>query len=181
AFAVSGFVAAVAGGLLVHHQQIYSSNLYGTPESFAVFTASVVGGVGSVLGAVLGAVFLRGSQWLLPAERWQALASSAGVLLVLMVLPGGLASLWGRVRDLYLRRVAERRGIVVPSLVADVAEVDTDLAETAAATGAAEKAERTAADLVTAQVAAGGEAAPSGNGAAQPAPSGSARGKGGGA
>jgi branched-chain amino acid transport system permease protein len=188
AFAVSGFVAAVAGGLLVHHQQVYSTNLYGTPESFAVFTASVVGGVGSVLGAVLGAVFLRGSQWLLPAERWQALASAAGVLLVLMVLPGGLASLWGRVRDLYLRRVAERRGIVVPSLVADVAEVDTDLGETAAATGAAALAERTAADLVTAQVAAGGDAAPNRNGEqteagsagdARPSPSGSARGKGG--
>jgi branched-chain amino acid transport system permease protein len=123
AFAVSGFVAAVAGALLAHHQQNLSQTLYGTPESFSVFIASVVGGVGSVLGAVLGAVFLRGSQWLLPAERWQALASAVGVLLVLMVLPGGLASLWSRVRDLYLVRVAERRGIVVPSLVADVAEV----------------------------------------------------------
>lgn len=130
AFAVSGFVAAVAGGLLVHHQQIYSPNLYGTPESFNVFIASVIGGVGSVFGAVLGASFLRGSQWLLPAERWQALASAVGVLIVLMVLPGGLASVWGRVRDLYLRRVADRRGIVVPSLVADVRDV-ADVADVA--------------------------------------------------
>jgi len=129
AFAVSGFVAAVAGGLLAHHQQSVSPVLYGTPESFSVFIASVVGGVGSIFGAVLGAVFLRGSQWLLPAERWQALASAIGVLLVLMILPGGLASLWSRVRDLYLVKVADRRGLVVPSLVADVATAEVDLAE----------------------------------------------------
>jgi branched-chain amino acid transport system permease protein len=153
AFATSGFVAAVAGGLLVHHQQVFSTNLYGTPESFAVFTASVVGGVGSVLGAVLGAVFLRGSQWLLPAERWQALASAAGVLLVLMILPGGLASLWTRVRDQYLRKVAERRGIVVPSLVADAAVDSPELAETRAATGAA----ALEAELATARRAAGAD------------------------
>lgn len=152
AFAVSGFVAAVAGGLLVHHQQVFSRNLYGTPESFAVFIATVIGGAGSILGGVLGAVFFRGSQWLLPAERWQALATSAGVLLVLMVLPGGLASLWGTVRDLYLRKVAERRGIVVPSLVADVAPADADLASSAVAS-----AERRTADLAAARAAAGGQ------------------------
>jgi hypothetical protein len=41
------------------------------------------------------------------------------LLVVLLVLPGGLGQLVNNVRDRLLRRVAERRGILVPSLVAD--------------------------------------------------------------
>jgi hypothetical protein len=47
------------------------------------------------------------------------LASGVGVILVLMLVPGGLAEIVYRVRDNLLRRVANRRGIHVPSLVAD--------------------------------------------------------------
>ena len=42
------------------------------------------------------------------------------MLLVLWIIPGGLADIVYRVRDAGLRWTAERRGIVVPSLVADV-------------------------------------------------------------
>src|SRR3546814_20772190 len=41
------------------------------------------------------------------------------LLLVLLVLPGGLGQVVYNTRDRYLRWVAERRGILVPSLVAD--------------------------------------------------------------
>jgi hypothetical protein len=41
------------------------------------------------------------------------------LLFVLLVLPGGLGQLVFSIRDRYLRWVAERRGILVPSLVAD--------------------------------------------------------------
>jgi hypothetical protein len=40
-------------------------------------------------------------------------------LLVLLVLPGGFAEAMYRTRDAALRWVADRRGIHVPSLVAD--------------------------------------------------------------
>ena len=51
---------------------------------------AVIGGLGTITGALLGAVYLRGAQWLLPGQ-WQILATSAGVLVVLMVMPDGLA------------------------------------------------------------------------------------------
>jgi hypothetical protein len=41
------------------------------------------------------------------------------LLFVLLVLPGGFGQLVYRVRDRYLIWVAGRRGILVPSLVAD--------------------------------------------------------------
>ena len=118
AFAISGFIAALAGGMLVHHQQVLSPALVAPEQNLAVFTAAVVGGLGSVVGAVLGAVFLQGGGWFLPDEL-RLLATGAGVLIVLLVLPGGFAALVYRARDLWLRSVARRNRVVSPSLLAD--------------------------------------------------------------
>lgn len=133
AFAVSGFLAGVAGCLYVVALGGYSEQPFEPAVSFNVFTAAVVGGLGSLTGAVLGALFLNGVRWFLPAE-WQLLPSAVGVLFVLTALPGGLGELAYRGRDALLRRVADRRGLVVPSLVADVlAEEPDDVAEVVAA------------------------------------------------
>ena len=69
---------------------------------------------------LLGAAFLRSSQWFLPTT-WQLLVSGGGVVLVLLVLPSGLGGLLYELRDLWLRSVARRRHIIVPSLLADTA------------------------------------------------------------
>ncbi|MEO6987659.1 MAG: ABC transporter permease [Aquihabitans sp.] len=122
-FAISGFLAAVAGCLLVHVNQAYSEGPFVAAESLGVFTAAVVGGLGSWVGALLGAIYLSGGNFYLP-DRWRLLPSAIGVLVVLMVQPGGLASLFYRGRDAFLRRVAVRRGIVVPSLLADRGDED---------------------------------------------------------
>lgn len=120
AFALSGFLAAVAGCLLVHVNQAYTEGPFVAAESLGVFTAAVVGGLGSLVGPVLGALYLNGGTWFLPA-RWRLLPSAIGVLGVLLVVPGGLANLAARGRDGLLRRYASRRGIVVASLLADEA------------------------------------------------------------
>jgi len=99
AFAISGLLAAVAGCLLVHLLQAFAPATYSPEQSFVVFTAAVVGGLGSMLGGVLGAVFLKGGEWLLPNAQWQALTTAVGVLVVLWIVPGGLASVLYRRRD----------------------------------------------------------------------------------
>ena len=118
AFAISGFVAAVAGGLYVHHQQAYDLESYDPGLSIVMFTAAVIGGLGSLTGGVLGAVFLEGGYFLLPGN-WRFFSSSIGVMFVLLVIPGGLGSLVYRLRDLWLRWVADRNSIPVPSMIAD--------------------------------------------------------------
>jgi branched-chain amino acid transport system permease protein len=133
AFALAGFLAAVAGVLLVSLQGQFTLGLFPEEDNLVVFTAAVIGGLGSVIGAVLGALFLKGGGWFLQDE-WRLFTSSIGVLIVLLVLPGGLGGALFRGRDLWLRWVARRHDLVVPSLVADVAQPDIVLGA-AAVTG----------------------------------------------
>lgn len=118
AFAISGFMAAVAGVLFVHLQNGLGTAPFDPRESLSAFSTVVIGGMGSLPGAILGAFYIRGAQYFLPGN-WALVASGLGVLVVLWILPGGLAAALVRVRDGYLRWVADRRGIIVPSLLAD--------------------------------------------------------------
>jgi branched-chain amino acid transport system permease protein len=117
-FALSGFLAALAGALFVHQQLGLQNASYAPEQSLKVFTMVVIGGLGSIPGALVGATYVQGVDYYLPAQ-WQFLATGTGLLLVLMVLPGGLGAVMYDIRDWILRRIAERRNILVPSLVAD--------------------------------------------------------------
>jgi branched-chain amino acid transport system permease protein len=131
-FALAGAIASVAGTLFVHHQQAIGQQPFSPGENFALFTMVVVGGVASPAGAVLGAVFLQSIRWFLPVD-WQLLATGGGVLLILLVAPGGIGGLALRVRDLWLRSVAERHGLDAPGIksgrIDDVREQEDQVAE----------------------------------------------------
>lgn len=119
AFAVSGFLAAVAGTLFVHQQGGLSVDPYLPQRSLELFSMVVIGGLGSLPGALLGATYVHGANFFLPVE-WQFLASGTGLLLILLLFPSGLGGILADLRDAALRWVARRRRLVVPSLVADV-------------------------------------------------------------
>ena len=119
AFAISGAIAGLAGGLYVLHQNGLNTDSFGPEVSLRLFTMVVIGGLGSLPGAILGAVYVRSVEFFI-GGGWALLASGGGILLILLVLPGGLGAGVYRVRDEILRWVAKRRGIVVPSLLADI-------------------------------------------------------------
>lgn len=128
AFAISGFIAGLAGALLAYQNTVFSPGGFSPEQSIALFVMAIIGGVGSLLGAVLGAIYLIGLP-LLPGLRdiefIELLTSGLGVLLVLAFLPGGLSEGVYRLRDTFLRKVAARNGVHVASLVAD-SLVDAD-------------------------------------------------------
>lgn len=124
AFALSGFLAAFAGGLFVHHQQSLGINPYAPEQSLSVFLMVVIGGLGSIPGAILGAAYIQGINYFAPGLRF--FATGIGVLVMLMLIPGGLSQLLYQVRDSILRFAAGRRGLLVPSLVADSREGPPD-------------------------------------------------------
>ncbi|WP_022661249.1 branched-chain amino acid ABC transporter permease [Paucidesulfovibrio longus] len=75
AFAVSSFLAGVAGALLVHRTMKVSLDNFTIDMSISYLAMIIVGGLGSISGAVMGAVFLA----LLPVGLGMAAGSLSGV------------------------------------------------------------------------------------------------------
>jgi branched-chain amino acid transport system permease protein len=118
AFVISGAMAGFAGGIYVLTQNGLNTDSFDAAVSIKLFSMVVIGGLGSLPGAVLGAAYVRSAEFFLP-EAYSFLATGFGILFLLMFLPEGLGGLVYAVRDTYLRFVAKRRGILVPSLLAD--------------------------------------------------------------
>ena len=127
-FVFSGALAGLAGALyvLVLTPVGAGQGTFPPGASIEVFSYAVIGGLGSVAGAMSGVFFFRILDFLLAKQfsgevvtilRYSL--SGAGLLLILYFLPGGLWQFVQRQRDRYLRRVATRRRLLVPSLVAD--------------------------------------------------------------
>ena len=119
AFSFSGFYAAMAGGLFALHQNGVSATTFGVEASLQVFVMVVIGGLGSIPGALLGAAYYFSVVFFLPPV-YSLLGTGLGMVILLMVVPGGLGQVAYGWRDGLLRWIAKRRGLVVPSLVADV-------------------------------------------------------------
>jgi branched-chain amino acid transport system permease protein len=129
AFAVSGGIAGMAGVLMAYAQHNVIPDSYAVQFSIIIFLAVVIGGITSVPFAVLGAVVLEA--FVLFGHRLDPILGShiasilplllTGPLLVLNLYfyPGGTAENGFAQRDKFLRWVAAKHDILVPSLVAD--------------------------------------------------------------
>jgi len=117
AFTFSGALAGLAGallaGVLVQYQLTYPTAAapFGPDQSMSLIAMVVIGGLGSVPGAVIGALYIVG----LPAAFGDGFAvslatSGVGLLLLLLYLPGGLMQLVYRGRDVLLLRARARFG-----------------------------------------------------------------------
>jgi branched-chain amino acid transport system permease protein len=123
AFACSGMLAAFGGSLFAFDIQSVPAGFFGGDTSLSLFVMVVIGGLGSIPGAIFGAAYVRIAQ-IYATGPTQLLVTGVGLLFVLLWLPGGLGSLLYSVRDAILRRVAARRALVVPSL-----NMDADMSE----------------------------------------------------
>ncbi|HVE75538.1 MAG TPA: ABC transporter permease [Actinomycetota bacterium] len=119
AFALSGVLAGVAGVLFIHHQRAVDPTSFAAEVSIQMFIMAMIGGITSVTGALLGATYIGLVNFLIGAPVARTLASGLGLLLLLILAPGGLAGIAYSIRDAILRIIATRRRIVVPSLFAD--------------------------------------------------------------
>ena len=95
---------------LAFADQRFSINTFDPAVSILVISMVVIGGLGSIPGAVLGALYLVG----LPAifgttPTIQFITSGIGLLAFILYLPGGLAELLSRFGDLVA--LGWRRGL----------------------------------------------------------------------
>jgi ABC-type branched-subunit amino acid transport system ATPase component/ABC-type branched-subunit amino acid transport system permease subunit len=127
-FAISGFIAAAAGVLWGYVNVHFDATAFNPSQSLALLAMVVVGGLSSSLGAVIGAVVVIGVPTLLHLSPTFIFATSgAGLVSVLMQMPGGLLTPGYALRDALLRglntlssratiTVAEERADGAPAL-----------------------------------------------------------------
>jgi branched-chain amino acid transport system permease protein len=103
ALALSTMLAGLAGGAFAYyHVSYYPQHTFSPAWTFDAVLMSYIGGVGTVRGPVLGALFyvvLR--EWL--AEKlmeFHLIIFGVLFMLVVLFLPGGLVEAWSRLRDL---------------------------------------------------------------------------------
>jgi branched-chain amino acid transport system permease protein len=110
AFGVSAFMAGIAGGLWGFYTMFLTPEPFGIGLSISYLSMVIIGGLGSVLGAIFGAVFLTilpellnvAAQWagdFFPNVSSSFLAMKGGVFGLVLVLflifePEGLAHRW---------------------------------------------------------------------------------------
>jgi branched-chain amino acid transport system permease protein len=129
AFAVSGGIAGLAGVLFAYQQHTVEAQSYSVLASITLFLSVTIGGLTSVPFAVSGAISLQ-LFTLFGPRFYQHLGQTfvavvplllTGPLLVVNMYfyPGGSAEAGFQSRDRFLRWVANRRNLLVPSLIAD--------------------------------------------------------------
>jgi branched-chain amino acid transport system permease protein len=114
AFLISSFYAGIAGGLMAHHSRILFPDAFTLLVAIDYLAMIIVGGMGSILGSIVGAMFMT----LLPEvlkltatslsgvypQSFGLIASARDVIFGLAIItflifePEGLARIWSRIR-----------------------------------------------------------------------------------
>jgi branched-chain amino acid transport system permease protein len=115
AFLISSFYAGIAGGLMAHHSRILFPDAFTLLVAIDYLAMIIVGGMGSILGSIFGAIFMT----LLPEvlkltatslsgvypQSFGLIASARDVIFGLAIIvflifePEGLARIWIRLRN----------------------------------------------------------------------------------
>jgi branched-chain amino acid transport system permease protein len=100
-FALSAFLTAVAGGFFAAHYQSVGTGLLSFNLLLFLISMLIVGGLGRPWGPLLGALLLMaGEEVLKEAQEWRNIGLGLLLLVVMLVLPDGVAGalewLWNR-------------------------------------------------------------------------------------
>jgi branched-chain amino acid transport system permease protein len=95
-FVISTAMAGVAGAFFAHHARFISADSFRLDETFVVLTMLIVGGMGTLIGPVIGAVFLI----ILPEVsrfmvHFREIVYGAILILVILFRPEGIAGIPG--------------------------------------------------------------------------------------
>jgi branched-chain amino acid transport system permease protein len=108
AFILSAIYAAIAGCLYAHFRQFIASSSFHLQTSIRLVTMVVAGGMGSLWGAILGALLLTWlPEWLTWVDEYDIMVYGGFLMGVMIFFPGGLVGLAGRLSRL-VARIASR-------------------------------------------------------------------------
>lgn len=99
-FVLSGLYAGLAGSLYAHYYRFIAPEMLGILTSISLLAMLIIGGEGTLFGALLGAFFL---QWLPQAlmqfRDYQLLAQGVALVVVVVYAPRGLMGAICKLRD----------------------------------------------------------------------------------
>lgn len=99
AFAVSAFYAGVGGALLAYVLGYLEPQLFTLFDSITYFSMIVVGGLGTIPGAILGATVLTVlPQQIAGLKQWLPIVYGAVIIVVMTVEPFGLYGRWIKIK-----------------------------------------------------------------------------------
>jgi len=108
ALSVSAFFGGLTGGAFAfYHVGYYPQLTFGPEWTFDSMMMAYVGGVGTIVGPIIGAVFFVILREVLALKLAELHLTVFGVLFILVVLflPGGFMGVWEKIR----RAIARRR------------------------------------------------------------------------
>jgi ABC-type branched-subunit amino acid transport system permease subunit len=127
AFALAGFLAASAGALYGYGAEQFGPQNFAVADGLRIVAVAVIGGLGSIGGTVVAALVVFGVDRLVHVVEVRLFMTAAGLLVILMFLPSGLAGPLGRARDAIAARIArsdhreDRAAVAVSEEAAPVA------------------------------------------------------------
>jgi ABC-type branched-subunit amino acid transport system ATPase component/ABC-type branched-subunit amino acid transport system permease subunit len=111
AFILSGVIAGLGGAVYGSLLSQQGAIAYPIDSSINATAASVIGGLGIVVGPLLGSLYIIGVPQFLPLDNAELAATAAGWLLLILRYPGGLAQAFTPLRDGVADAFARRAGL----------------------------------------------------------------------
>ena len=95
-FVISTVMAGVAGAFFAHHARFVSADSFRLDETFVILTMLIVGGMGTLVGPIIGAIFLvifpEAARFL---SHYREIVYGAILVLVILFRPEGIAGISG--------------------------------------------------------------------------------------
>ncbi len=122
-FAISAGYAGVGGAILVMATGFVGPDNFGVSVSISILTGVVIGGLGTVVGAVLGGIFIQFiPNWAqdIPGGMPPGMVYGIVIILVMLLAPGGVVGLTRRASTWIVRK--SRGSTAPPPAVSDDAD-----------------------------------------------------------
>lgn len=112
AFALGALYAGVAGSLFAHYTTFISADSFGFNESATILSMIVLGGLGSIPGAIIGALLLAlAPEVLRPLADYRMLIYGLLLVILMRYRPQGLLGRSNAIRQRYAKKWPKKGGL----------------------------------------------------------------------
>lgn len=110
-FVLAGAIAGLGGAVYAHSLSEVASSAFPVDASIDTVAMTVIGGVSSLLGPLVGAFYIIGLPRFVPLDAAGTAATQLGWLILVLYLPGGITQGIEPLRERYVRWAAARHGL----------------------------------------------------------------------